>query len=71
MRANFGDISAHGNGDATQKLDPFRNRIDHLNLLIEVLIKQEMKLIERWAGYLPVVLLIHIPQARSSQQEAG
>src|ERR1700722_15026751 len=51
---DFGAITAHGDGDASEKLDAFGDGIDELYLLVEVLVEEEMELVESRAGHLPV-----------------
>ena len=58
----FGYVAAHGDGDAAEELDALGDGVDHLDLLVEVLIEEEVKLVEGRTGDLPVVLLVHVAQ---------
>ena len=62
MRVSLGYVAAHGDGDAAEKLDALGDGVDHLDLLVEVLVEEQMKLVEGRAGDLPVVLLVHVAE---------
>ena len=62
-------IAAHGDGDAAEELNALGDGVDHLDLLVEVLIEEEVKLVEGRAGDLPVVLLVHVAQGDGVGQE--
>ena len=59
----LGYICAHGDGDAAKELNALGDGIDHLDLLVEVFVEEEVKLVEGRTGDLPVVLLVHVPQS--------
>src|SRR5215471_14374359 len=50
----FSNIGSHRDTDATQQLDPFRNRVNQLGLLLVMFVIEQMQLIKRRAGDLPV-----------------
>src|SRR5262245_1814802 len=50
--------------DATERLHTLCNRVGQLGLLPVVFVEEQMKLVERRAGSLPVVLLVQISQAQ-------
>ena len=56
----LGDVVAHGDGDAAEKLDALGDGVHDFDLLFEVLIEEEMELVEGGAGDLPVMLLVHV-----------
>src|SRR6266550_5819006 len=56
----LGYVAAHGDGDAAEKLDALGDGVDHFDLLVEVLVEEEVKLVEGGAGDLPVVLFVHV-----------
>jgi len=58
----FGHVAAHGDGDAAEELNALGDGVDHLDLLVEVLVEEEVELVEGRAGDLPVVLLVHVAQ---------
>ena len=62
-------IGAHGDGDAAEELNALADGVDHLELLVEVLIEEEVKLVEGRAGDLPVVLLVHVAQGDGVGEE--
>ena len=66
---DFGCIAAHGDGDAAEQLDAFGDGVDDFYLLVEVLIEKEMELVEGGAGYLSVMLLVHVAQDDGVSQE--
>ena len=66
---SFGDVAAHGDGDAAEELDALGDGVDHLDLLVEVLIEEEMELVEGGAGDLPVVLLVHVAEGDGVGEE--
>ena len=59
---SFGAVAAHGDGDAAEELNALGDGVDDLYLLVEVLIEEEVELVEGGAGYLPVVLLVHVAE---------
>src|SRR5882757_8427827 len=65
----FGYVAAHGDGDAAKELDALGDGVDHFNLLVEVLVEEEVKLVEGGAGDLPVVLFVHVTQGDGVGQE--
>ena len=71
-RANAGGlgyVAAHGDGDAAEELDALGDGVDHLDLLVEVLVEEKMKLVEGGAGDLPVVFLVHVAQGDGIGEE--
>ncbi len=66
---DLGYIAAHGDGDAAEELDALGDGVDHLNLLVEVLIEEEVKLVEGGAGDLPVVFLVHVAEGDGVGEE--
>ena len=52
----------HGDADAPQRLDPLRDRVHPLALLVVVLVEEQVERIERRHADLPVVLLMAVPQ---------
>ena len=62
MRVVSATSSAHGDGDAAEELDALGDGIDHFDLLVEVLVEEEVKLVEGRTGDLPVVFLVHVAQ---------
>ena len=56
----FGNIRGHGETDAAQKLYALGDFVHELVLLTVMLIEEQMKLIERMPGDLPVVLFVHV-----------
>ena len=51
--AYLGYITAHGDADAAEELNAFRNRINEFNLLFEVLVEQEVELVEGTSWRVP------------------
>src|SRR5215469_6374392 len=58
--SGFGYVRRHRDAHAAEQLNPFRNGIDQLNLLIVVFVIKQMQLIKRWSSDLPVRLLIQV-----------
>jgi len=46
---HLGHITTHGDGDAAEELDSLGDGVDHLNLLVEVFVEEEVELVEGWA----------------------
>ena len=57
------DIRRHGDADAAEELNPFGDGVHQFVLLAMVLIKEQMELVKRRAGDLPVMLLVHVAQS--------
>src|SRR5207244_2579481 len=53
-------ISRHRDADTAQQLDPLRDEVDQVRLLLVMLVEQQMELVERLAGHLPVMLLVQV-----------
>src|SRR5437667_3348338 len=65
----FGDVVSHRKAQPPEKLDPLRDLIHELALLLEMLIKEQVELIEGVPGGLPVMLLIQVPQGHGVGEE--
>src|SRR3954471_16976363 len=63
------DIVGHGEADAAQQLDSLGNLIDELVLRLVMLVEQQMQLVERRSGDLPMVLLVHVAQRHGVGKE--
>ena len=50
-------------------MDALGDGVDHFDLLVEVLVEEEVKLVEGRAGDLPVVLFVHVPQGDGVGEE--
>jgi hypothetical protein len=57
-RGEFCGVARISEGDPTKALDPLREEVDELELLVSVLVEQKMQLEECGAGDEPVVLLV-------------
>jgi hypothetical protein len=66
---DLGYVAAHGDGDAAKELDALGDGVDHLDLLVEVFVEEEVKLVEGGAGDLPVVLFVHVAEGDGVGQE--
>ena len=55
------DVGGHGHTDPAEDLYPLGDQVHQLGLLAVVLVEEQVELIERMPGYLPVVLLVHVP----------
>lgn len=55
---NLSHMSRISDRDPTERLDPFGNFIDQLDLLAGVLVEQKMKLIESCSTHQPMMLLV-------------
>src|SRR5258706_3598422 len=63
------DIVRHRNAHAAEQLNALGHSVDHLVLLVIVLIEEEMELIERGAGNLPVMFLVQVAKRHRVGQQ--
>ena len=59
----LGHVRRHSFADTAEQLDTLGNRVYQFDLLVEVLIEEQMQLIERRSGDLPVRLLIQVAES--------
>jgi hypothetical protein len=59
---NLSNIVRHRDADAAKELYPLGNGVDQFHLLVEVLVEEQMQLVERWPGNLPVRFLVQIAE---------
>src|ERR1700740_2773223 len=63
------DVVRHRNAHPAEQLNALRHGVDYVVLLLIVLIEEEMELIERRAGHLPVMFLVQVAKRhRVSEQ---
>ena len=56
----FGNVVRNADSDPAKQLDALGNFVHQFGLLFEMLVQQKVKLVERFARYLPVVLFVEI-----------
>jgi len=55
-------IMCHRETDPAERLNSFRQGVHEFALFLVVLVVEQMQLIKRWAGHLPVMLFVHVPK---------
>ena len=68
-QSRFRDVCRHGDADAAEKLDSFRDRVHEFVLLAVMLVEEQMELVERHSRDLPVVFLVHVAQRHGVGEE--
>ncbi len=55
-------IVCHRETDSTERLNSFRHGVYEFALFLVMFVVEQMELVKRRAGHLPVMLLVHVPK---------
>ena len=65
----FRHIRRHGKAHSAEQLNPFRDGVHKLHLLVKMFVKQKMKLVEGRSSHLPMRFLVQIAEGHRVREQ--
>src|SRR5437868_3468272 len=65
----FRHVRRHGKAHSAEQLNPFRDSVHKLHLLVKMFVKQKMKLVEGRSSHLPMRFLVQIAEGHRVREQ--